>query len=213
MEYGSRILQQIGKLPGFKYHSRCKSMQLNHLCFADDMLLFCKGDMDSISMILGGLKLFSETTGLHISPEKSEIYCTGMSASDILKVQLISGFKVGSLPFKYLGVPMNSKKVNEADCQALVEKMCARIRIWSSRHLSYSGRLQLVNSVLMSICTYWSQIFIQPKLVIKKINVVCKHFLWHGTYDSTKLGYVNWDEVCKPKDGSGLGVMNLMLWN
>lgn len=37
--------------------------------------------------------------------------------------------------------------------------MTAKIRIWSTRHISYSGRVQLVNSVLMSIHGYWGQVF------------------------------------------------------
>lgn len=47
MEYLSRIMQYVNTLQHFKFHPRCASMSLNHLCFADDVLLFCKGDLQS----------------------------------------------------------------------------------------------------------------------------------------------------------------------
>lgn len=53
------------------------------------------------------------------------------------------------------------------------------------------------------------QIFILPKFILQKINVIYKHYLWHDTWDN----YVAWDEVCHTKSSGGLGVRNLGLWN
>ncbi|XP_057548044.1 uncharacterized protein LOC130826473 [Amaranthus tricolor] len=213
MEYGTRILQQAANLPGFKFHPRCKSLRLNNLWFADDMLLFCRGDIDSITMMISSLKLFSDTTGLQISAEKSEIFLAGMTTSEQEMIGKFSGFRIGKLPFTYLGVPMDTKKITPRECEVLIDKMCKRIKLWSSRNLSYSGRLQLVNSILISICTYWSQIFILPKTVITKINSVCQHFLWHGVSDSTKHGNIAWENLCLSRKEGGLNIRNIWLWN
>lgn len=40
---------------------------------------------------------------------------------------------------------------------------------YGSKNISYSGRVQLVNSMLMSVHGYWAQIFILPTSVIKAI--------------------------------------------
>ena len=130
------------------------------------MLLFCSGDIDSISMMISGLKIFSDTIGLQVSAEKSEIYLAGMSPREHEVIKNVSGFKIGKLPFTYLGVPIDTKKITPIECELLIDKMCRRIKSWSSWNLSYSGRLQLVNSVLTSICIYWAQIFILPKTII-----------------------------------------------
>lgn len=52
----------------------------------------------------------------------------------------LSGFSHISYPFRYLGVPICSKRITTAECGKLVERMCCRIKIWSSRNLSYDGR-------------------------------------------------------------------------
>lgn len=58
MEYLSRIMAYIGAQKEFKYHSRSKTLNPNHLFFADDLVLFYKGDSTSINMILRGHYLF-----------------------------------------------------------------------------------------------------------------------------------------------------------
>ena len=83
MEYLSRILKIVGERPEFEYHDRCGKLHLNHLCFADNLLLFCHGDYKSILLMLQGLKLFSATSGLEHNEEKTAIYCSGMNEGEV----------------------------------------------------------------------------------------------------------------------------------
>lgn len=43
MDYLTRILACIGDLQEFKYFIGCSTLKINHMCFADDLILFCKG--------------------------------------------------------------------------------------------------------------------------------------------------------------------------
>ncbi|KAG5617788.1 hypothetical protein H5410_017612 [Solanum commersonii] len=63
-----------------------------------------------------------------------------------------------------------------------------------SKNLSYKGRVQLVNSILMHIHSYWSSIFILPKSVMKDIIAGVQKFYmdWANQYKeipSNCLGY------------------------
>lgn len=64
IEYFSRSMKLVATHPQYKFHSRCRSLALNHLCFDDDLLMFRNGDTYSIQLMLEGFRLFSETTGL-----------------------------------------------------------------------------------------------------------------------------------------------------
>ena len=110
-----------------------------------------------------------------------------------------SGFKEDVLPFKYLGVSISSKRLNVEECNRLAERMIQRIRIWGRRTMSYSARVLLVNSVLLSIHSYRDSIFILPKAVLDQVNAICKNFIWDGRPVYSRAPPIAWDLVCRPK--------------
>lgn len=62
-----------------------------------------------------------------------------------------------------LNVHKCAKKTSNAQCEALVEEITTSTRVWNSRNLSYTTRVQLVNSVLLSLHVYWAYVFTLPK--------------------------------------------------
>lgn len=47
----SRLLQQLATHPDYNFHPKCVAQQLTYLVYADDLLLFARGDLPS----MGGL--------------------------------------------------------------------------------------------------------------------------------------------------------------
>ena len=68
----------------------------------------------------------------------------------------LTRFTEGKLSFTYLGLPVTVSKLSKVECKTLVEKITTRITTWASRHISYVGRLVLVNSVLFAIFNFWA---------------------------------------------------------
>jgi hypothetical protein len=93
----------------------------------------------------------------------------------------------------------------------LIEKITARFNSWTTRHLSFAGRLQLIGSILKSVQMFWSSIFILPKKVIKAFEQKFNHFLWRGQDEVSGGSKVSWEQVCLPKQG-GLGLKRIENW-
>ncbi|XP_056695660.1 uncharacterized protein [Spinacia oleracea] len=151
MEYLSRCLSSVAGDKQFKYHPRCKKLNITHMMFVDDLLMFARADIPSVTALFGAFTKFSLASGLLANFHKSEVYTVGIpdSLSDQIVEQI--GIPKGYFPFKYLGVPLTTRKLKFADCKPLIEKIVARVKSWSAKFLSYAGRLQLIKSVLFDV--------------------------------------------------------------
>ncbi|KAH0738381.1 hypothetical protein KY290_037086 [Solanum tuberosum] len=86
-------------------------------------------------------------------------------------------YSLGTLPIRYLGLPLASKKWGKMECHQLVEKITERVTNAYARKLSYTGRLQVVNAVLFSLFNFWGGVFILPQSVLKAMDRKCKDFI------------------------------------
>ncbi|XP_056685776.1 uncharacterized protein [Spinacia oleracea] len=213
MEYLSRCLAAMSSQKEFNYHPRCKKLKITHMMFADDLLMFARADLPSIITLFGAFTKFSKASGLSANLHKSEVYTAGVSDVASNQIATTIGIQKGVFPFKYLGVPLTTRKLSFSDCKPLIERTTARIKSWSARFLSYAGRLQLVKSVLFGMQLYWCQIFVMPKKVMKTIQSICRCFLWTGSDIGSKKAPVSWDHLCLPKSCGGWNLKDLTIWN
>ncbi|KAL2922743.1 LINE-1 reverse transcriptase-like protein [Bienertia sinuspersici] len=213
MEYLSRLMKCAGMQDNYQFHHRCKRVGLNHLVFADDLIIFCKGDYDSIMWNIRSLATFAATSGLNANASKSAIYTCNMDADLKNKILQETKYVEESLPFTYIGVKISSKRLNQDDCQFLIDKIGAKLRSWGSRTLSYVGRAQLVNSVLLNLHTYWASIFVLPTKVIDGVIRACRNYLWDGKLESNKSPLIAWDLICRDKKKGGMGFKESHTWN
>jgi len=213
MEYLSRCLAEVSDFEGFKFHPKCGRLNITHLCFADDLLLFSRWDQKSVKIIYQWFQKFSQASGLQANMNKSSIYFGGVVVQEKLNILQQSGFGCGDFPFKYLCVPLSTKKLTIMQWSPLVNKIIARISSWTAKKLSYAGRMQLVQFVLFGIQEYWSQLFTIPAKVLKLIESYCRSFTWSGSNTITKRALIAWDKVCLPKSVGGMNLINIRMWN
>ncbi|GJT49418.1 RNA-directed DNA polymerase, eukaryota, reverse transcriptase zinc-binding domain protein [Tanacetum coccineum] len=163
-------------------------IKITHVCFADDLLILCHGDTDSIKAVKDSIDEFEEVQ------------------EEIMKSL---HFEKGKLPMKYLGVPLITKRLGIKNCKCLVDKVRKRISNWKNKCLSYAGRLQFIASIPESIQVYWCTMFLLPKTVIKDINNLLIGFLWCNGEISRGKAKISWKKICKPKSHGGLGLKDL----
>ncbi|CAL5210658.1 unnamed protein product [Lathyrus oleraceus] len=120
-----------------------------------DLLLFSRGDNNSIEITRKAFKSFSNSTDLKANPAKFHIYFGGVEPNIREENIQLTSFKEGSLPFLYLGVPMTSKKLTIHHYMHLIDIIVGRITHWSARLLSYTWRIQLLKNVTFVVMSYW----------------------------------------------------------
>ncbi|CAK8535011.1 unnamed protein product [Lathyrus sativus] len=213
VEYMNRLMVKMPQNSNFNHYSKCEKLALTHMAFADDVLLFCRGDLMSFELILEAFKKFSDSTCLIVNPRKCKLFCGGMETSLIQEVERLSGFEEGQLPVRCLGVPLLSKKLSVNHYLPSVDRIFCRIRHWSAKLLSTASRIQLVKSITMAIAQYWITYFPIPMLVIQKIEAICRSFIWTGKAEISRRIPMAWSKVCSLISQGGLNIINIGIWN
>lgn len=197
----------------FQFHWKTKELNLTHLVFADDLILFCKGECESIQLLFEGVKFFSELSGMHSNPSKCMCYFGNVDRFTKLFALHISRFSEGSLPMSYLGLPLITGALKSRHCSPLISRIACKINLWTCKFISQAGRIQLINSVLFGIQSYWAMYIFLPGAVLKKIQCMLSKFLWKGSISGHCLYKIAWADCCFAKSEGGLGFKNLQKWN
>lgn len=177
MEYFSRMLLELDQDRGFKYHAKCKKLKLTHLSYADDLMLVSKGDKSSVVKIKTVFDNFSAVSGLKANLTKSRMFFSGVSEDEQQILQQQLGISIGTLPVRYLGGPLISTRLTKKDCQSLIEKIRSKLSCWTTKHLSYAGRCQLIKAIILHMQVYWCLALLLPQTVVKEIESMCNRFL------------------------------------
>jgi hypothetical protein len=82
----------------FNHHPKCGPLGITHLAFADDSLLFSKGDQISVRILYQCLREFEATFGLSANHMKTNIFSTGVPGYEKRLLMDITGFQMGEFP-------------------------------------------------------------------------------------------------------------------
>lgn len=132
----SRLLDKGAINNAFGLHPSCQAPLVTHLSFADDVLVFFDGTEESLRGILGIMEDFMKVSGLSMNRQKTELLIDGGSNTRCRELANRVGVAQGSLPVKYLGVPLSSRRLRKTDFQPLLDKVSTRFRSWTVKHLS-----------------------------------------------------------------------------
>ncbi|GFZ06915.1 hypothetical protein Acr_18g0010850 [Actinidia rufa] len=107
----ARKLRGLRRNPEFKHHPKCADLNITHLAFADDLILFTRGDTTSVRLSMECLKNFGDYSGLSINKHKSNIFMAGINSEDMEEIKAITEFNMGTFLFRYLGIPIAAARL------------------------------------------------------------------------------------------------------
>lgn len=88
----------------------------------------------------------------------------------------------------------------------ILEKNIAKVEMWGTKNLSYAGRTQLVNAVLLHIQTYWASMFLLSRVMLRKIVALCRNFIWIAKIHTNNPPLIAWESVHRVKKEGGVGL-------
>jgi hypothetical protein len=150
------------------------------LQYVDDTIFLLQDDLESARNLKFILCIFEQMSGLKINFNKSEIICLGKSVEREHLYADIFTCPHSGLPMKYLGVPIDNKKLCKSLWSPIVEKIESKLGSWQGRFLSLGGRLVLINSSLTNVPLYMLSMYKTPKCVLKKIDIFRKRIIMAG---------------------------------
>ncbi|GJY88494.1 polypyrimidine tract-binding protein homolog 2 isoform X1 [Tanacetum coccineum] len=108
MEVFTMILKRrVLDSDSFRYHKHCEEMDIINLCFADDLFMFARGDVNSSRVIMEALDEFKLTSGLVPSIPKSTTYFCNVSNNVKISILQMLPFSEAKVAWEVICLPKN----------------------------------------------------------------------------------------------------------
>ena len=148
-----------------------EEVQISHLLFVDDTLLFFQASQDQMTYLCWILMWFEAISGLRIDIDKIELISMGcVEHVEDLATKL--GYKVGSLPSSYLGLSLGASLKFVTAWDGVEEMFQKRLAMWNRQYISKEGRITVIRSTLGSLPIYFMFVLSIPRLVRLRLKQV-----------------------------------------
>ncbi|XP_026399720.1 uncharacterized protein LOC113295603 [Papaver somniferum] len=194
-------------------HVTRKGISPTHLFFADDIVIFCKGNMKSLENLVNLLGSYQRDSGQTVSREKRKIYYGGGSLNRRTTIAEFLGMPIATFPDRYLRVKVMPWAVKYHHISNEVEKIKNQLAGWNGRMLSFQDRVVLVKSVIASYSIHNMVVYKWPRKFVHQCEVVIRNFLWSGDSQVSRRFVVAYDKICAPYNEGGLGITQMVVMN
>ncbi|XP_026383840.1 uncharacterized protein LOC113279362 [Papaver somniferum] len=170
-----------------------KGISPTHLFFADDIMIYCKGNIKSLRNLVALLGSYQRASGQTVSRAKSKIYYGGGSLRRRAIIADFLGMPIVTFPDRYLGVIVILGAVKYHHIANVVEKIKDQLAGWKGRMLPFQDRVVLVKSVSKSFVVAYKKIcapYEEGGLGVTQLSVMNKAFLmglWWKIHKSNKV--------------------------
>ncbi|XP_013601740.1 PREDICTED: uncharacterized protein LOC106309230 [Brassica oleracea var. oleracea] len=175
------------------FHLQCKEINLSHLSFADDIVVFTDGSPMSLQGTLKVFEDFAAMSGLQINIAKSTVFAAGRGKQVLEDASADADLSVSALPIRYLGLPLTTKIMCRDDYEPLITKKPVPLLDEQSA-LICSGSPNISSRAKVS----WEEVccpYEEGGLGIRRVSKVCMVFqlklIWRLFAHSSSL-WVLW---------------------
>jgi hypothetical protein len=185
----SDIMRKAENMSLFKGISigRTPPVTISQLQYANDTLCIGEASMDNLWTLKAILRGFEMASGLKVNFWKSGLIGVNVSPTFMEMENSFLNCRLGSLPFKYLGLPIGENPNCEATWDPLADHHRKRLLSWRNKYVSLGGRIVLINLVLNAIPIFHLSFLKLPNKVKRKIVRIQREFLWGGVKGGKKI--------------------------
>ncbi|XP_062005969.1 uncharacterized protein LOC133723163 [Rosa rugosa] len=166
-----------------------------------------------IRRLMRFLNEYACNSGQAVNKAKSLVFLGKYARPREVIIKRLLGFREGSLPFTYLGVPVFQGRPKAIYFRAIADKVKCKLSSWKGLQLSQAARLQLISATIQSLLIYCFQVYEWPRSLLLKVQSWTRNFFWTGDPLKTSSNLIAWSLCCTPKDQGGLGLKDLFHLN
>ncbi|XP_016172720.1 uncharacterized protein LOC107615123 [Arachis ipaensis] len=182
-------------------------IELSHLQFADDTILFCPPETETIVNYKRLLRYFELMSGLSINFDKSNLISVNCEQGWIDHACRLLGCQQAALLVRYLGISLGANPRLVKTWKPIIDKVEQKLSLWKAKVLNKAGKLVLIKSVLNSLPIYYLSLYKMPKTMADKIIALQRSFMWCKEDGNSFIPLVKWELVQAPKKAGGLGLV------
>uniref|UniRef100_A0A803PI61 Reverse transcriptase domain-containing protein n=1 Tax=Cannabis sativa TaxID=3483 RepID=A0A803PI61_CANSA len=169
---------------------------VNHLMFADDIILFGQATLKEAKAFQDCLSTYCQWSGQSINLQKSYVFFSkGVPRERIRAITNYLGMKKMGINASYLGLPLFRSPYRIEDYNHLMDKVLKCVQGWKAKLLSSVGRACLIKSVGSTLANYIASSNNIPISTANKIDRAPKTYgglRFRSTEATNKAFLMNW---------------------
>jgi len=188
-----------------------ESICYTHHQFVDDTILMGQANEKEARNLKEILSHYEKNSMQKINLQKTKLFILHSSQVRKRKLANIIRCQSSEFPSVYLGMPFFEGRIRASYWEVLINKIQRKLVGWKNKILSYAGRLNLIKHTLLSILVYSALVFKIPSSIAKRIDRLCREFLWNGEQGRKKFALVAWKTIFRDRKEGGLVIHSTLV--